>query len=83
MLTSLAEKTCVDMTRKMACVEPVGKVTNEFGEMPKKKTKKKEKEEAKPVEKEEPKTIEKEKSKVFRKPHEKKKRETRKMRNKK
>ena len=83
MLTSLAEQTCLEMTREMACGEPVSKVIYTRGEMPKKKTKKKEKEEAKLVEKEEPKTIEKEKSKVFRKPHEKKKRETRKMINKK
>ena len=84
MLTSLAEKTCLEMTNRRACGDPLSKVVYTIGEMPKKKTKKKkETEEAKPVEKEETKTIEKEKPKVSTKPHEKKKIETRKMKNKK
>ena len=83
MLTSLAEQTCLEINRNMACGEQVSKVVYTIGEMPKKKTKKKDKEEEKPIAKAETKTIEKEKLKVSTKPHEKKKRETRKMRNKK
>ena len=87
MLTSLAEKTVLEMIARRASGNPLSKIVYTInGEMPQKKTKKikkKEREEVEPIVKAEMKTIEKEKSKVPNKPHEKKKREARKMKKKK
>ena len=85
MLISLAEKTVLEMIARKASGSPLSKIVYTInGPMPQKKTKKiKKKEEEEPIAKAETKTIEKEKSKVPNKPHEKKKRETRKMKNKK
>ena len=85
MLIDIAEKTMLEMIARRASGNPLSKVIYTInGPMPQKKTKKiKKKEEEEPIAKAETKTIEKEKSKVPNKPHEKKKRETRKMKNKK